>query len=212
MRSRLLKGLMVTTLVASLNGCGELPVVGDLGAGLSGLAAPVMGLLDPVIGQFFPKEPPPPPPPRPRRRRPAANRIAVTPGATGSAETAIVTQTPQAAYSAWSERNRRFDKLRTDGLMQLYNGQTAGAIQSFKAAQALRPEDSQLANLMALAQNPSTFRAPGSGGTGPAGAPPSLPQPGIPDLPQGASGALNQLLKGAQGAPGAQGDQPGGLF
>lgn len=212
MRSRALKGVMLTSLVVSLTGCGDLPVVGNLGATLSAVAAPVMGLLDPVIGQFIPKAEPTPPPPRPRprpRRRAvaAANNPAVTtPGATDSAVVAAA-QNPQAAFAAWAERNRRFDKLRTDGLMQLYNGQTAGAIQSFKEAQALRPHDPSIVSLVALASNPSAFKSDG-GGVSAAGAPPSLPQPEAPGLPAGAAGVVNQLLNGGQSA----GDTPGGLF
>lgn len=210
MRSRLPQGVMLATVVASLNGCGDLPVVGDLGATFSAIGAPVAGLLDPVLGRFFPKEEPSPPPrprPRPRRRAAAANPAAMTPGATDSVAAAAVTQAPRDAYADWAERNRRFDKLRTDGLMQLYNGQTAGAIQSFKQAQALRPEDPHIANLVTLAQNPAP-RAEAFGGLnkGPVGDPPGLPQPA---MPQGTSGILNQLLKGAEGA---QGDKPGGLF
>ncbi|HEY9857057.1 MAG TPA: hypothetical protein V6D05_15040 [Stenomitos sp.] len=227
MRSRLLQRLMVATVVAALNGCGELPFVGDLGATLSGLTAPLAGL--PVIGQFFAKaeEPPPAPPPRPRRvrRRTVAvanpGAAAATAEATDSAEVQAVAQTPATAYVAWSERNRRFDKLRTDGLMQLYNGQTAGAIHSFKEAQSLRPEDSTIRTLVALAENPGTFRSEGvnaPGGT-PAGGAEAPPVPQVPASAlggAGATGALNQLLKGVQGAPGGAGpqggDQPGGLF
>lgn len=214
MRSRLLKGVTLATVVASLNGCGDLPVVGGLGSTLAEVAAPVLGLLDPVIGQFIPKpEPTPPPRPRPRpRRRPAAvaaanQTVATTPGATDSAVVAVV-QTPQAAFAAWTERNRRFDKLRTDGLMQLYNGQTAGAIQSFREAQALRPQDPGIANLVAMAQNPGAFRKEDSG---------EVRVNGLPPMPGGASltDALNALGgKGGVPQPPAPpgGDQPGGLF
>ncbi len=212
MRSRLLQGVMLTTLVASLTGCGELPLVGDLGASMSGVTESLASL--PVVGQFLPQPEPTPrprPTPRPGRRRvvaaAAANNPAVTsPDATDS-PAVIVAQNPQAVFSAWAERNRRFDKLRTDGLMQLYNGQTAGAIHSFKEAQALRPHDSNIGTLVSMASNPSAFRSEGPAVSA-VGAPPSLPLPETPGLPAGAAGAVNQLLNGAQGA----GDTPGGLF
>lgn len=223
MRSRLQRAAIAAATILSLTGCADLPVVGGLGETLSGVTAPVMALLDPVLSPFFPKAEPTPDPTllsRRRRRRP------LTPEGTAAASASVGTGSaqvaPAVAYAAWAERNKRFDRLRTEGLMRLYRGQTTGAMEAFKQAQALRPEDVQIGRLIALVQNPSAA-SPVSGLRGiPGGAPRvQLPDSGTSGLPPGIS---PELLKRAEqfsqqgnppGAPQAMpqgGDQPAGLF
>ncbi|MBO9541924.1 hypothetical protein J7643_15155 [bacterium] len=216
MRSRLMRAAIAAATILSLNGCADLPVVGE---SLSGVTAPVMAMLDPVLAPFFPKVEPTPDPAlaiRRRRRRPLAPEGTAV--ASGSIGTGSVQVAPAVTYAAWAERNKRFDRLRTEGLMRLYRGQAAGALEAFKQAQALRPEDPQISRLVAMVQNPQIPT------------PVSLPRPmsgdSVPEAPESGlpAGVSPELLKRAQqfsqqqqqqgAAPGAPqgGDQPSGLF
>lgn len=211
MRSRV--GLaLATAAVTTLTGCADVPVLGSVGQALSGVTAPVMAALDPLIGRFLPKHddaaaPAAPQPLRPRRRRAVAAAGQGPQAATESAQTAEARAA--AAAAAWSDRNRKFDHLRTEGLSQLYGGQTAEAIKTFKEAQALRPDNAQITRLIDLCEHSAvrkeltlpgdTAKAPLPGGAPP---PPPAP-PANPTVKE-----LGKLLKGAN--PG--GDKPGDLF
>ncbi|HEY9899385.1 MAG TPA: hypothetical protein V6D00_09410 [Pantanalinema sp.] len=224
MRSRPLRAAIAAATILSLNGCADLPVVGGLGESLAGVTAPVMAMLDPVLAPFFPKVEPTPAPMMPRRRRRRPLTPEGTAVATGSVGTESVQVAPAVAYATWAERNKRFDRLRTEGLMRLYRGQTGGALDAFKQAQTLRPEDPQIARLVALVQNPPA-PSPITGLRGmPGGAPNAQPDSGASGLPPGIT---PEMLKRAEqfsqqqqqgtppGAPPVMpqgGDQPAGLF
>lgn len=221
MRSRLSRAAIAAATILSLNACADASAGGDA---LSGVTGPVMAALEPVLSPFFPKAEPTP---EPVRRRRIPRRRPLTPEGTalasGSIGTGSAQVAPGVAYAAWAERNKRFDRLRTEGLLRLYRGQGTGALEAFKQAQALRPDDPQIARLIAMIRNPGTQvpvsmpRAlPG------AGAAPGASDAGASGLPAGIS---PELLKRAQqfsqqqgGPPGAPpvmpqaGDQPAGLF
>jgi hypothetical protein len=208
-----------------LNGCDSLPDLGGLTSSLSGVTAPVMAVLEPVLAPIFPKAEPTPDPAmqmrRRRRRRPLTPEG--TAAASGSVGTGSVQVAPAVVYAGWAERNKRFDRLRTEGLMRLYRGQAAGALEAFKQAQALRPEDAQIARLVAMVQNPRPASpVSGMGGMPMGGA--ALSDSGASGLPAGIS---PELLKRAEqfsqqqqqavppGAPPVApqgGDAPAGLF
>lgn len=214
------RALILLALPLSLAGCGELPIVGDLGAGLGGMLEGLRGV--PVIGDLLPApaETPAAEPPRPRVARRAAVPGAVTGVATASAED------PQVVYKRWSDRNRTFDRYRTTGLIYLYDGQTALAIENFRKAQDLRPQDRMIAKLLHLATHPVVRRR--SAELGLTDSPPALPTPqdpsgllspgggfpagglpagGMPGgaLPAGLGDALKNLQNGG-------GDKPDKLF
>jgi|GEM_PF-1722015 hypothetical protein len=216
MRSRFRLALAVAT-ISTLSGCADVPVLGNVGQALSGVTAPIMGLLDPVIGRFLPKHDDAPAatataPRRRTRRLPGAAPAAGTAPATESAE--AIAARAAAAATAWSERNRQFDHVRSEGLLALYQGRTADAIKSFKQAQTLKPDNAQIASLIKLCETagnkapvnlppPQALPQAGGGSANPPG-PPGLPA----NLPPGANQAVQQLLKNAN----PQGDKPGDLF
>ncbi|MNX95363.1 hypothetical protein D3C86_1276350 [compost metagenome] len=124
---------------------------------------------------------------------------------------------PAVTYAAWAERNKRFDRLRTEGLLRLYRGQAAGALEAFKQAQALRPEDPQIGRLVAMVQHPQVPSPVSLPRAVSGDSAPEAPESGLP------AGISPELLKRAQqfsqqqqqgGAPAAPqgGDEPSGLF
>lgn len=220
MRSRLLAIWMVALVVSCLTGCGDSGVLANFGQSLSGVASPVLGLLDPVLGRFFPKSDAPvasTPVVRPHRR--PRNRLEARPGSAASASLGATSSLdPKTVFAGWADRNKKFDRLRTAGLLQLYGGQTAQALESFKQAQTLRPEDEQINHLVALCEHPQAFMSkeqvrslsssdPNAPTIPQPLEPPSVPTTEAPSRLQGALNAVGQQLKS-----GAGGDKPGGLF
>lgn len=220
MRSRLLAIWMVALVVPGLSGCGDSGVVTGLGQSLSGVTAPVMGLLDPVLGRFFPTGgAPAPASPVVRPRRRPRNHLEARLGSAASASFgATASLDPKVGYASWAERNKKFDRLRTAGLLMLYGGQTAQALDSFKQAQALRPDDEQINHLVALCEHPQAFMSkeqlhsltssdPNAPAIPQPLQPPAVPTTDAPAKLQGALNAVGQQLKANSG-----GDKPGGLF
>lgn len=231
MRSRVMLTLMLTCSAPALTGCAEMagiPVLGDVVQSLSGVTGMLAPLKDvPIVGSLveplLPKEEEEAsnasnPSAMQVRRRIARTAAANSPEATTSADSEKVRT--EAAYAALTERNRQFDRLRTWGLMQIYAGQTAGAISAFKKAQTLRPGDPQIRDLIARCEHPEMFTRDGG-----SGARPAIPQPNLPggmgvpmNLPGNLPGGLPGGLPGnvQMGLPGGNavhaGDKPGGLF
>lgn len=224
MHPRILVMLTLTFSTPCLSGCAELsdlPVVGPAVQSMSGVLDPLLGPLGdlPIIGtyikQLLPKQPDNPA----NQASPQSGRIARTQraagGPVGAATTTLASASttttgavnPDAAYLALTQKNKQFDRLRTWGLMQLYSGQTAGAIAAFKQAQALRPTDAHISQLLNLSEHPQTFKNKDGGGM--SGSPTTIPQPQLPDgmaLPSN----LPPSLPNGNAAP--TGDKPGGLF
>lgn len=191
---RLGLALCAPLLLGALSGCDALwsltPVLANL----------------PLVGALFPQPAESPLPIPHARRQPVA-------GTASASVTGQATPAPD-EIARWAERNRQFDRLRTMGLMQLYAGQSAAALDNFKKAQALRPNDPQIAELIDLTLHPAAHvKAQGFSAMPLASG--SMPHaPAAPNTPNAASlfnfGATSSL-PAAMARP-AAGDKPAGLF
>lgn len=225
MRSRSLLFCLALVVAVSLGGCAGVPVLGGLSEKVAGLVEPLRNVLQPILGGILPK--PEAPASTPLVAHHLARRAAAT-VAGGPVATASVVD-PSVVFAQWAARNREFDRLRTNGLICLYDGDTASAIEHFRRAQALRPEDEQIASLLNLALHPVPRKRSMDFGLG--GSPPGAPVPQPPEeagalleqpgprtgpapgngaqagggVPPGLTGVLKSLQRGG-------GDKPGQLF
>lgn len=226
MRSLVMLMLSLTLLVPALTGCAEmssLPVIGEVVQSLSGVTGMLAPLKDvPIVGSLveplLPKKEedtvnPTNPSVQRVRRRMAGTRADAANSAQASASAVTGKVDVEATYAALTQKNKQFDRLRTWGLMQLYAGQTAGAVSAFKKAQALRPSDPQIIDLISRCEHPEMFMKEGAA---PGGSRPAIPQPNLPDgmgmpnLPGNLPSDIPVGQPNANAAP--AGDKPGGLF
>lgn len=153
-------------LAALLSGCSmELPVIGNvqdkvlpLLDTLENTLTPLKGVIGPLRERFFPQEEAEKQqtPTGPRRRRHAA---AANPAENNEDEDqpqatpAPVQQDPRQKRI---ETNMAFDHWRSEGIRKIYEGETLEAIECFKKALALRPNDPNIQDWLFLVENRSS--------------------------------------------------------
>lgn len=152
----------LSALVATLatSGCADTPVVGPYVSKAAQAAAPVLAMLEPVVGPIKGmlgmgvEEAAPIVSPTPRTRPGRAPRDAAAPTAGASASVPTGRSETPVQSDRVVQRNKEFDRLRTTGLMQLYGGETRMAIATFEEAAKLRPDDTHIRELIELAKAP----------------------------------------------------------